>query len=307
MFYFSKEATNKDNQLKTQMLVSFQDDESKGSEKVWLESGFFGDQRAELTIVKANFPENTFCYVNQGSVSLVKGGEKALYLDFVVLGQLMPAANVNPEIDLDSYVLKENEVIMYCPVYNKSTGMYGGLTRKLGYITLPGDDRERFYSYGFNKEKSSLFYCHMKTPLLNIFSCTAFKKHLPFLLDENQNKAKFSNMFFYLPSTLDRKEDFLKWKDHVHLHPIDLSFDDLTEITGNKEMNPSLLNNKDLRGEVVGAYYKLMKKIAETSNQNLVRNSDAYISNGGKIDPDNEFSWIDDSYQLSKEKFQLSY
>ena len=79
MLLFSKEATNKDNQLKTQMLVSFQDDESKGSEKVWLESGFFGDQRAELTIVKSNFPENTFCYVNQGSVSLVKGGEKAFY------------------------------------------------------------------------------------------------------------------------------------------------------------------------------------------------------------------------------------
>ena len=44
-----------------------------------------------------------------------------------------------------------------------------------------------------------------------------------------------------------------------------------------------------------------MKKIAETSNQNLVRNSDAYISNGGKIDPNNEFSSIDDSYQLSKD------
>ena len=65
-FIFSKEATNKDNQLMTQMLVSFQDDESKGSEKVWLESGFFGDQRAELTIVNTNFPENTFFYVNQG-------------------------------------------------------------------------------------------------------------------------------------------------------------------------------------------------------------------------------------------------
>ena len=255
---YSKEATNKDNQLKAKMLVSFQADESKGSEKIWLESGFFGDQRA----------------------------------------------------DLDSYVLKGyyilNVVIIYCPVYNKSAGMYGGLNRKLGYITLRGDDRERFYSCSFNKEKCSLFYCHMKTPLPNIFSCTAFKNHLPYLLDENQNKAKFSNMFFYLPSTLDRKEDFLKWKEHVHLHPIDLSFDDLTEITGNKEMNPYLLNNKDLRGEVV-AYYMLMKKIAETSNQNLVRNSDAYISNGGKIDPDNEFSWIDDSYQLSKEKFQLSY
>ena len=137
-----------------------------------------------------------------------KGGEKALYLNFVVLSQLMPAANVNPEIDLDSYVLKKNEVIMYCPVYNKSTEIYGGLTRKLGCITLQGDDRERFYSYGFNKEKSSLFYCHMKTPLRNIFRCTAFKKHLPFLLDENQNKATFSNMFFTCHQLLIEKKIF---------------------------------------------------------------------------------------------------
>ena len=50
-----------------------------------------------------------------------------------------------------------------------------------------------------------------------------------------------------------------------------------------------------------------MKKIADVSNQNLVRNSDAYISNGGKIDPDNKFSWVDESYKLSKGKFQLTY
>ena len=50
-----------------------------------------------------------------------------------------------------------------------------------------------------------------------------------------------------------------------------------------------------------------MKKITEVSNQNLVRNSDAFISSGGKFDPDNEFYWIDDSYKLSKEKFQLTY
>ena len=62
-----------------------------------------------------------------------------------------------------------------------------------------------------------------------------------------------------------------------------------------------------MRREVVPGYYKLMKKIADVSNQNLVRNSDAYISNGGKIDPDNKFSWVDESYKLSKEKFQLTY
>ena len=59
--------------------------------------------------------------------------------------------------------------------------------------------------------------------------------------------------------------------------------------------------------KMIFTFLKMMKTVAEISNQNLVRNSDAYISNGGKIDPDNEFSWIDDSYKQGKEKFQLSY
>ena len=114
-------------------------------------------------------------------------------------------------------------------------------------------------------------------------------------------------MLLNLPSTLDRKEDFLQRKEHVHLHPIDVSYDDLKETHNGGEMNPALLDNKDLRKEVVGGYYKMMKKIAEISNQNLIRISDAYISDGGKIDPDNEFSWIDDSYKQGKDRFQLSY
>ena len=114
-------------------------------------------------------------------------------------------------------------------------------------------------------------------------------------------------MLIYLPSTLDRKEDFLQHKEYVHLHLVDLTYDDLIESTDNKDMNPSLLNSKELRGEVTGVYYKIMKNIADISNQSLVRNSDAYISNGGKVDQENEFSWIDVSYKLTKEKFQLSY
>ena len=51
--YLSKEVTSKDHQLKTQMAVSFQDDELKNSEKVWQESGFFDDRRSDLTISKA--------------------------------------------------------------------------------------------------------------------------------------------------------------------------------------------------------------------------------------------------------------
>ena len=96
MLFLSKEASNKDEQLKTQMLVSFEDDDSKNSENVWLESGFFDDRRRDLTIPKAKFPENTLCYVNQGTVSLVKDGEKVVYLEFVVIGQVMPVANLDP-------------------------------------------------------------------------------------------------------------------------------------------------------------------------------------------------------------------
>ena len=189
--YLSKEANSKDAQLNAQIVLSLQDDELKGIENIWGKNGFFGDQRAELTILKTNFPENTLVYVNQSTVSLVKGGEKAVYLDFVIVGQIIPAANVDPSIDFDNYEYKANEVMLFVPVYNTTTGLYGGLKKKLGYITLRGDLKERFWGYGFCKEKSYLLYCTMKKLIPNIFNRTAFKNQVSLLLDEIQNQAKF--------------------------------------------------------------------------------------------------------------------
>ena len=60
------------------------DDPSKGSEFIWPQFGFFGAKRSDLTIPKANFPELILSYINQARVSLVKGGEKALYCDFIM-------------------------------------------------------------------------------------------------------------------------------------------------------------------------------------------------------------------------------
>ena len=159
-----------------------------------------------MTIRRANFPENTLCYISQGSVSFVKGGGQAIYLEFVVCGKLMLIVDHDPAINLETHVFKENEALSYVPIYNKATGLYGGLTEKSAHITLRGDDNEHFWSYGYQKEKSSVLYCTMKQPLPNIFHCFAFKKHHGFILDENQKKAKFSKMFLYLPSTLDRKK-----------------------------------------------------------------------------------------------------
>ena len=284
IMFLSKEITSKDQELKSQMAILFQDDLSKNIDKVWQESGFFDGHRSDLTTPKANFYENTLLYINQGSVSFIKGGGQAIYLEFVVCVQLMPVGNPDPTINLETHVFKENKALLYVPIYNKATGLYGGLTKKLAHITLRGDDSERFYSYGYSKEKSILLYCTMKHPLPNTFHCTDFKKLHGFILDENQKKAKFSKIILHLPSTLDRKEDFLQWKDHVHLHPIDVSYDELKAIHNDGEINPALLDHKELRKEVTDGYYKMMKKIAEVSNQNLVRNSDTYISNGEKID-----------------------
>ena len=41
MLVLSKESTSKDQQLKTQMLILLKDDESKKTETVWKENGFF--------------------------------------------------------------------------------------------------------------------------------------------------------------------------------------------------------------------------------------------------------------------------
>ena len=155
MMFLSKEITSKDQQLKTQMAISFQDDDSKNTAKIWQERDYFDDYRSDLTIPKANVPENTLVHINQGSVLLVKGGGQTIYLEFVVCEQLMPVANPDPTINLETHVFKENEALLYVPIYNKTTGVYRGLTKKLAHITLRRDDSERLYSYGYSKEKST--------------------------------------------------------------------------------------------------------------------------------------------------------
>ena len=146
----------------------------------------------------------------------------------------------------------------------------------------------------FAKKKSSLLYCTVKKPMPNIFNCTTFKKHVSLLLDENENNTKCYLLLIVKEILCITKITLI------------LTFNDIKQAADQSLMDPSLLNT-DARSEVTDGYYKIMKKIVEVSNQNLARISDAFISSGGKVDPDNEFCWIDDSYKLSKEKFQLTY
>ena len=290
-----KEASNKDERLKMEMMVaSMGESPEKSTERICKGNVFFGDQRADLTIKKANFPENTLVYISNGSVTPVKG-RHAIYLEYVILAQILPVANPLPEVDVDNHKYLDNEVLIFTPLYNTENGLCRGLKKRLGNIILRGDLNETFFSHGFNKEMSKVLYCTQKQPLPNIFKCTAFKKHIQYLLNQNQEKD-FSKMFMYLPSSLDRQEELNQWSKYINLHPIDVNHEQLKVLNGNEDFQPVDLDNSSKRNKISKMFYSFMKEAAAASNHNLVRNSNAFLTNGGKIDPEFTFSWVNDSY-----------
>ena len=303
--FLSSESQNQNQKSKSQIMVSLGESRESNTEKIWEEPGIFKDQRVDLTLPKANFPENTLVYINQGSVSQVKDGE-AIYLEYVVLAQIMPVANPDPATDFDTYEFKENECLLYVPLYNTETGLFRGLGKGLGYITLRGDKNETFYSYGYDSEKSKLLFCSFKQPIPIIFNCTSFKNHRQYLLNEKATDKLASSLFMFLPSTIDRKEKILQFKETVNLHPIDALYDDLKTLNNDKDFNPAELDFP-VRSSILPPFYSYMKKVAETSNNNLVRNSNAFLASGGKIDTTSKFEWVDSSLTETKEKFQMSY
>ena len=125
MMYLTKEVTNTDQSLKMQFLYSADDKPKLERELIQKKSSFFGDQKREFTINKANFPENTLIYANQASISTLIAGDYAIYLDCVTLGQLIYAKNL-PEY-FYNYECKPDEVKLYVPLYNVDTGEFKGL------------------------------------------------------------------------------------------------------------------------------------------------------------------------------------
>ena len=191
-------------------------------------------------------------------------------LEFVKLAQILPMENSPPDIDLDKHKYKDNEVLIFTPLYNTQNGLYRSLTKKIGDTTLRGIANESFYSYDFDKQNLKLLFCTNKQPLPNIFQCTAFKKHSAFLMSQNQENLKFSKMFMFLPSTLHRKEDIQQYNDNVNLHPVDVSYEQLKVLNNNKDFDPSDLNNSALRKDIVKIFYTIMKEVAGVSNHNLI-------------------------------------
>ena len=126
MLLLSKEATDKDCSLKTQLLVTSNHSQEKLSGKnVWKNNVFFQDLTPDLNLEKKNIPENTLFYVNQYLLSTVKNGDIAMYNHNFILGQLIVATN-QPS-DINAYECKENEVKLWCCIHDLTTGEFQGV------------------------------------------------------------------------------------------------------------------------------------------------------------------------------------
>ena len=144
MLMLTKEATDKDRSLKTQLLVSTSgnNDDKISGERVWRSDGYFRDVRLDLKLEKQNIPENCLLYINQAFLSSVKNGELAMYNHNFIIGQIILEAN-QPE-DISTYECAPNVVKLYTCIYDINTGEFKGVRES--YIILCGDDEEVFLS-----------------------------------------------------------------------------------------------------------------------------------------------------------------
>ena len=299
MLLYSKEMTDKDKSMKTQLMVKSEPQNKLLGEQIWRKNGFFKDVRAELRLDKVNIPENCLIYINQGFLSTVKNGEIAMYLDNFIIGQLIIAAN-QPK-DIDNYVCLQNEVKLLSPVYEIETGQFKGIRKQMAFIVLRGDSDETFLSYGFDKTRSKTLFSYSKQQIPNAFVSVAFKKHYEQIMSGDRKES--SQLFYFLPSLSDRKEEINQYLNNVSLSPVDVTVDFIEKFSENVSFKPDLLSSSDEkeRKPQIEMLYGLFKHLVTVSDQNLERN----VVHLNIAQSRHTMEWSNSKFDSSK--FKLTY
>ena len=269
----SRGLTEADRQIRSQVIVAETSDKelSTSSEKVWQENGYFGDINPDFSIHKRDFPENALTYVNQAYLSM-KEGNMIIYCDYVLLGQIL--ALKNPPENLDEALANDETktlVKIFVSEYDRTNGKFLGVKETLGYIMLSYEADETFFTYGYKVEQATILCCYSKQPMPNIFRGTSFSSHKLEIYTEN--KAKSSDLLFYLPSITDRKEQINRYKDQVALVPVSSTIADF-ELFAPEGYSFSplhlnlLLDNENARLTLYGYFANACK----VSNANLMQN-----------------------------------
>ena len=167
-----------------------------------------------------------------------------------------------------------------------------------------------FYSYGYDEERSKVLYYSFEQPLLDIFQGTAFKKHVPQLIEEKKLKINQNFSFSYLRLLIGRKE-YIIFFCNVNLHPIDCPYDDFVNYsTKIHSLLPHYLDsgNTDEKEAAREIVQNFLKHVAEISNLNLIQNANSLMAkNEVKTDTGVDFSWVSDVHLQNQTKFKLGY
>ena len=208
VFSLSKEYSDHEKTIRSQMVVGNIDGVEKSGEEIWQKEGYFGKINPEYNCYKNDLPENCLFYINQAYLTL-KDRNSIIYCDYAILGQIVPFKS-QPESDIDEFISKDKKLVkIYSPSYDLNCGEFLGINEAVGYIMLRNQEKEVSLSCGYSEEHASTLFCYQKQPMPNIFRGTAFNSHR--LSTHLENKSTMSNICFYLPSITDRKEDINRY------------------------------------------------------------------------------------------------
>ena len=259
---------------------------------VWKEYRYFKQQPCDYGLDKENLPKNSIIYLNQGYQSY-KYNKKIYYGDYFLVGQINEC--LNPPEDFENYELGEREVKMFHPRYDAITGKLKSLSETLGYIMVCGDTDEHFLDYGFSKQNSKILYSVHKKRMPSSFSGTFFNRN-GIQCESESLQTNHSHIYFFLSSTTDRIEEINRHMGSVNLLPIDIS-EDSFEVEGSIQFDTSKLDYENPEKEKMSeAVVKMLRKVKELSNTNLVKNADEILA---KMFVDDNIEW------LGKEKKRL--
>ena len=89
---------------------------------------------------------------------------------------------------------------------NPISGEFLGIEYCVAAVTVRNDQDERFFDYDYNKDNSKLLYSTKKLKIPNSFKSTIFGQHKMQYKGGAFDDQKIFELFFYLPSTVDRSE-----------------------------------------------------------------------------------------------------
>ena len=272
----SRELTEADRTVRSQVIVAETDDKDLkvSNEAVSTENGYFGDINPDFSIHKNYFPENALVYINQVYLT-VKDGNVIIYCDYAIIDQIIPLKN--PPENLEETIANDTTNIlvkMFVPCYDNTNGKFLGIKETLGYIMLRNEAEETFLTYGFSAEHSRILCCYSKQPMPNIFRGTSFSSHK--IESYAENNAKRSDLFFYLPSITDRKEQINRYKDQVSLVPVTSTIADFVQFAPEGyDFNPVHLDLSSEDERCTNArltMYRYFADACKESNANLMQN-----------------------------------